>query len=80
MSEMVDRVAAAIRPLLYGSDLMADSEVGDIARAAIEAMREPTEAMVEAGWDTGLEYGPGDALAVNPEVCFSAMIDAALKG
>jgi hypothetical protein len=38
MSEMVDRVAAAIRPLLYGSDLMADSEVGDIARAAIEAL------------------------------------------
>lgn len=40
------------------------------ARAAIEAMREPTEEMKDAGWFfAGSESGE----------CFSAMIDAALK-
>jgi len=53
----------------------------DEARAAIAAMREPTEEMVRAGIgalavaDYGMpEYGPEDAA----EMTFSAMIDAAL--
>jgi hypothetical protein len=53
----------------------------EAARAAIAAMREPTEEMVRAGVgalsvaDYGLpEYGPEDAA----EMTFSAMIDAAL--
>lgn len=53
------------------------------ARAAIEAMREPTEEMVRAGLTSlavtaaGLpEFEPKD----EAELCFSAMIDAALTG
>ncbi len=42
-----------------------------IARAAIEAMREPTEAMVDAGW--------ADATAEDAIGVWRAMIDEALK-
>lgn len=41
------------------------------ARAAIEAMREPTEAMQDAGESHCNDYG-------TPSGCFRAMIDAAL--
>lgn len=43
------------------------------ARAAIAAMREPTEAMMEAGRD----LGPSEALITGNE--YRAMIDAALS-
>ena len=83
MSEMVERVAEAIRNtnasttgLLY-SDLLTA-----MARAAISAMREPTYAMadksVHAGWsgviegDIELELDSGIGL-------YQAMIDEALK-
>lgn len=51
-----------------------DSDAGweeniDAAREAIEAMREPTDAMVDVGWDA----------PDHPAVVFSAMIDAALN-
>jgi hypothetical protein len=52
MSEMVERVTGriqeALREIACGEN---DSPVYEhIARAAIEAMREPTEGMVEAAW------------------------------
>lgn len=83
MSEMVERVARAMKlrasqpvenlkslePVLVGS-------LGDawpyLARAAIEAMREPTEGMCKAHWQT-CEVGGGNAAA------WRAMIDEALK-
>lgn len=57
-----------------------------IARAAIEAMREPSEAMVKRGADTEVMHswgsppsrkGAGEYVA-DPESIWSAMIDAAL--
>jgi len=47
---------------------------GLLARAAIEAMREPTEAMVDAGYEAG-GYTPDPS---NIEGAWRAMIDAAL--
>lgn len=82
MSEMIERVARAIGaadPEQCGQ--INDSEMGDyfwekyrhlympMARAAIEAMREPTRTMHEAGLKTtGM-----------PSNTFRDMIDAALK-
>lgn len=48
----------------------------DLARAAIKAMRGPTEAMCEAGRDRHDVYGFG---ASDARPVFEAMIDAALK-
>lgn len=46
------------------------------ARAAIEAMREPTEGMVDAGWKRGLlGWGEGEEC----EPVWKAMIDEALR-
>ena len=46
------------------------------ARAAIAAMREPTEEMVEAGWQEGMAgFGEGEEC----EPVWRATIDAALK-
>lgn len=55
------------------------------ARAAIEAMREPTDAMVESGFDYDeRELKIRLGRAPTPEECqaaeYSAMIDAALRG
>lgn len=52
MSEMVERVARAIADNIQAA--LPDGVVVDYhyaARAAIEAMRRPTEAMVDAGYD-----------------------------
>jgi len=77
MSDMVERVAIALcdKALWDGAWLQANeterNEQRYRARAAIEAMREPTEAMVHA--DTVKEW-PSDACAA-----WKAMIDEALK-
>ncbi len=68
MSEMVERVA---RAMLEDSDFKHWIDWESAARAAISAMREPTDAMVSAGlklvdWNLGAD----DA--------WRAMIDAAL--
>ena len=91
MSEMVERVARAIwqesvgradwykwetfRPDAWGRCLSMAQ-----ARAAIEAMREPTEAMIEAARnedDPGFCDEPG--FAAPHKDAWQAMIDAALK-
>lgn len=46
------------------------------ARAAVEALREPSEGMVEAGWGVAPVY---DDPATSPGVYFTAMIDHVLK-
>lgn len=101
MSEMIERVALAIFKSNFHPDdaaneaLIAEKRAewpGDWCRAerqartAIEAMREPTEAMAAAGeekveWDSDdrsggwfPRYRDGDASMI-----FSAMIDEALK-
>lgn len=47
-SEMVERVARAIHEKAYGSSVMWRESV-PAARAALEAMREPTPAIKQAG-------------------------------
>ena len=75
MTTMIERVARAICDATGEfswdeEDEITRSEFRNEAIAAIEAMREPTEAMIEAGhWHSGSDAGP----------CFTAMIDAALK-
>jgi hypothetical protein len=73
MSEMVERVKTAIAEKLAPAiDLRAPYAkvmVEAAARAAIEAMREPTEAMLDTMWDT-----PGD-----PRTQWISAIDEALK-
>jgi hypothetical protein len=66
MSEMIERVAKAIWEANHGYD-------GGLAqaRAAIAAMREPTEEMITAGEHA---YLP----TCNFEAVYHAMIDAAL--
>tara|TARA_R110000868_G_scaffold309027_1_gene570439 strand:- start:3353 stop:3583 length:231 start_codon:yes stop_codon:yes gene_type:complete len=68
MTDMIERVAKAINDtMLQHGDYKPD----ELARAAIAAMREPTEDMVEAGY-----Y---DAMAEDAKATFTAMIDAALE-
>lgn len=83
MSEMIDRVARAIAAreaeIMVGADPTHQSaDPRALARAAIEAMREPTDAMTYSGsW----AVGPGGSAAKKAELAkaYRAMIDAALS-
>jgi len=91
MSEMIERVAEAIYLAHIKNyaglakqpegkwEQLADwqKDYGRAqARAAIEAMREPTDAMIEAGWQDGMAgFGEGEEC----EPVWHAMIDEALK-
>lgn len=82
MSEMVERVAEAMKAHDYGdlpwAKLSADyrEQLEDYARAAIEAMREPTPQMIMAAFETGI---PHETNVPDMERWYAAMIDAALK-
>lgn len=87
---MIERVARAICRTTFedidGPDLEAEVDRcwyvwEGAARAAIEAMRQPTMAMVHAGeWAQEADWCGGDALGWKQiPVTFTAMIDAALK-
>jgi hypothetical protein len=73
MSEMIDRVAFALFARTGGTADEWSRTNPDVcrsmARAAIEAMREPTDAMRHAAFDEG-------SISLNG---YRAMIDAALK-
>lgn len=87
--EMVEKVARAIAAEM-GTDWggpLGESDLSflpykarymSMARAAIEAMREPTEAMKEAGFQAG-HLGDGEWEYADPESAYTAMIDAALS-
>lgn len=52
----------------------------EAARAVLEAIREPSEAMSWAGWRAeGAIFSGNAEPMVAPTACFGAMIDAALK-
>ena len=78
MSEILDRVAAAISPLIQdianGRPLKNMMEITErqVARAAIEAMRVPTAEMVVAVLQTSARDVPAERM-------WQAMIDEALK-
>jgi hypothetical protein len=79
MNEMVERVARVMFEVDRGGswdDVRENSKAmwRSFARSAIGAMREPTEAMQEAGWATSdRDYG------LKPSEVWSAMIKAALS-
>lgn len=63
---MIDRVARAIEDANMKAS--GDEDYAPLARAAIEAMREPTDAMVDAGqWQ------------IDPVSLYQSFIDAALN-
>ena len=85
---MIERVAAAMWERTHDGrwddwgDGQDESRIihRDDARAAIEAMREPTDAMEAAGDDTFVYYTHSTSLLDgDATVCWRAMIDAALK-
>lgn len=85
MDEMIERVARAmLRKNAYFAGRHSNDEVRELARAAILAMREPTEAMMRAGEDAiSREIYANESdeaeLSFNGEVtAWQAMIDAAL--
>lgn len=80
MSEIIERAAHAMRSDKFKSGPLSDGETHDeraLARAVLEAIREPTEEMKVIGAQyiqNGVVPGPEDAWA-----CWNAMIDAALS-
>ncbi len=83
---MLEQVAKAIHEKQYGADWSGVVTSKEwkwskvLARAAIQAMREPTEEMVDAvnRKERQLLQGPAGA-RLHYSVAFRAMIDAALK-
>lgn len=79
-TEMVGNVAQAIQKnaLKYMIDNLNDADAQTLARAAIEAMREPTQEMEEKGGDlqAGFDRRFGRH---NADEVWAAMIDAALS-
>lgn len=77
MSEMADRVKGAMVLAARAHNMpfaLSDADASALARAAIEAMREPTDAMCRANSEDG---GAGADEHVRQD--WRAMIDAALK-
>jgi hypothetical protein len=95
MSEMVERVARAMAVVDKGDDMwdvvsddgdgygyVGKNEYRAMARAAIEAMREPTEAMIRRLSECDLTCGYGDVFFIADESAkdaWKATIDEALK-
>ena len=80
MNEMVEKVARAIAsnreifPLGDNREYLGGSDAEVLARTAIEAMREPTEAMYDAVSATDKMWRE-----LNSTQVYQAMIDGALK-
>jgi hypothetical protein len=84
MPDMIERVAMRLAEVYHGKPCSHEYVFGDCtggrifveqARAAIEALREPTEAMEVAGDKASYDYLPRH-IAVT---AYKAMISAALK-
>lgn len=77
---MIERVARAIGAALMARGVIVNFE-DDLARAAIEEMREPTEAMAGAPYDANVriltEAGAEPILDDAAREVWQAMIDAA---
>lgn len=76
MNEMIERVAKAIETELEAAQAWGTAPLQrDLARAAIEAMREPTQDMVRA---SGPDPHGGGHTARDAEDIYTSMIDAAM--
>lgn len=78
---MIDRVEDAIATALYKDPDAYRGYYGNAARAAIEAMREPTDVMLEAALtDHDISCALDDCNSHDvPERAWGLMIDAALS-
>lgn len=94
MNEMIERVALALFKSIEMADIADEETAKDFlenrwperesyyllrARAAVRAMREPTESMLDAACEVGPDTNSGPFDWVSAETVFVAMIDAALK-
>ena len=81
MTEMVRRAATAVRAALVREAASASENVSceAIARAVLEALREPTEEMVEAGVHSDIWNGV-PVIARTVRLAWEEMIDAAIGG
>lgn len=80
--KMVEIIAQAIRDEVGApdSDGRYHLDFSEMAAAALKAMREPTEAMMAAGIETGLfPYETVNITDRYPEGVWRAMIDAAIE-
>ena len=82
MSEMIDRAAAALKAHFVAEDgpysFARDVNPEDMVRVVIDAMREPTEAMLDAAWRLP-DDGPAIIYKSAIEEKWREMIEAALK-
>ena len=82
MSEMVERIAIAVCEAdgcLWSEATDLDKGLyRDTARAAIAAMREPTDAMIGQGYGYAISY-EDEGVVESPSEVWRAMIDEALK-
>jgi hypothetical protein len=79
MSEMVERVAKAIRGVWIGPDFTVSDVAEDMARAAIAAMREPSGEMLKAIADAVLKNAKNKQhLPITWTGGYRIMVDAAL--
>ena len=84
MSEMIERVAKAIHDAMDITDGLDGTAAERYARAAIEAMRQPTSQMQRAGWvklreKNDIQTRLGNSLVGVETPVYEAMIDAALS-
>lgn len=82
--EMVERVARRLWHLKYGTNWDdyhedARAEFRQQARAAIEAMREPTETMIAAAWTERSSLDEAPTPGATFKLLWQAMIDEALQ-
>ena len=90
MTEMIERVASALKDRLKQNSLDRDAvDFSGLAQIAIEAMHEPTDDMLEAAWVATTSASPDERMAMalaaprdaqllKTRVRYAAMIDAAL--
>lgn len=75
MNTMIDRMANAIFAAMDVSDSLTPTEATRYAAAALEAMMEPTDEMIQAG----VSEDQTDDVYRDVRSIFAAMIQAALK-
>lgn len=82
MSDLVEKVQTAIARALHKDPEAYHGYFENAARAAIEAMREPTRKMIDAAWTSTTIHGehPKGVLShkTKTRTRWNAMIDAAL--